>query len=91
MNRLEKFNSFESHGWLHKAYKKLSKTELDIAKGFIHENDALNKGDFEFAVNRMFTGKTDLPKNWSVILELLTCCNSAIEDSSKKWVHPLDR
>lgn len=75
MNRLEKFDSFASHAWLSKAFKKLKKDEITLARAFITENDALDKGAFELKVNRMFLDRSK-PKNFTVILELLTCCNS---------------
>jgi hypothetical protein len=70
-----KFKSYSTHAWLHKAYNRLSRQEVQLAIDFIIENDPLDKGAFELKVNRMFIDK-DKPKNFTVILELLTCCNS---------------
>lgn len=77
MNRLMRFDAYATHPWLQKAYRKLKRAELDLAHKFIAENDALSQGDFEHKVNRMFLFQPDKPKNWTIILELLTCCNSA--------------
>jgi len=74
MSRLEKLNSFETHAWLKKVYKKLNPSTLAIAQTFIAMNDHLSKDDFEKAVNRMFLDKPK-PKNYECILELLANCN----------------
>jgi hypothetical protein len=78
MDRSITFNNLKTHPWLSKAFIKLSKQEIQIATEFIHSNQLLSKGDFEFAVNRMFLDQANKPKNYSIILELLTCCNSAL-------------
>ena len=75
--RLSKLKSFSNHEWLSKAYRRLSPGELEIMASFIADNDHLDKGRFELAVNRMFLDKPK-PKNFTIILELLTCCNSSL-------------
>jgi len=75
MDRLIKFNSFSGHGWLKKAHSRLGQADLALAHSFIQENQSLDKGAFELKVNRMFLDRPK-PKNWTVIVELLTCCNS---------------
>lgn len=78
MNRLTSFDKLSAHPWLHKAYNKLSSNERQMAREFIVRNDGLAKGAFEFAINRMFIDKPK-PKHFAIILELLTCANSAVE------------
>lgn len=76
MNRADQFKSYSSHAWHRKSFSKLSKAELELALNFIRENDALDAASFELKINRMFIDK-DKPKHFSIILELLTCSNSA--------------
>lgn len=75
--RTQSFLSYSQHAWLYKAFKRLRKPELELCLKFIEQHDHLSKGDFELAVNRMFLGATERPKNWTICLELLTCANSA--------------
>ncbi len=76
MNRMEAFLSLEEHAWLGRIFKRLSKSELQIAKDFIQSHESTPQQEFEFAVNRMFLGKADKPKNYTMILELLSCANT---------------
>lgn len=69
------FDNYRNHGWLKKSYNRLSVTDLNIARQFIQDNDNLDKQAFFLKVNRMFIDK-EKPKNFTTILELLTCCNS---------------
>ncbi len=71
------FKSYQTHPWLKKPYAKLKLGDRAAVFYFIQKNAALSKGDFEKAINRMFLDK-DKPKNWTVILELLTCANSRV-------------
>jgi hypothetical protein len=73
--RLTKFEQYKDHAWLSKAYGKLKADERATAVAFILVNSELDKGAFELKVNRMFVDKPK-PKNWTILLELLTCCNS---------------
>lgn len=75
MNRLNKFRSFIDHPWLKKSYKKLNVEELQIAENFITKNATTKKDEFELAVNRMFLNQSKT-KHWSIIVELLSCCNN---------------
>lgn len=75
-NRLEQFKGYKSHPWLKKAYAKMTKKDLEIAINFIESNHSLSPSEFEHKVNRMFIDKIDKPKNFTIILELLSCCNS---------------
>lgn len=75
MDRIVVFRGFNSHPWLHKAFRRLKPDEVAICETFIITNKALDKGAFELKVNRMFLDKPK-PKNFTIILELLTCCNS---------------
>lgn len=76
--RLIAFDKYAQHPWLGKAYKKLTSAERELAREFTLSHGNLDKGAFELAVNRMFLMR-EKPKHWTIILELLTCCNSAIE------------
>lgn len=75
--RKQVFDSYRDHAWLKRIFLRLSKSDLGIAYRFIEANDGLDKGAFELAINRMFLDK-ERPKNFSIILELLTCSNSAL-------------
>jgi len=75
--RLDAFRNFRSHAWLKKPFEKLSADELLLCEEFIIKHDYLPKGEFEYAINRMFLDKPK-PKNFSICQELLTCANSSI-------------
>jgi hypothetical protein len=74
--RRQKFESYATHPWLKKAFGKLSAAERTLARDFIDRHDQLLPGDFEYRVHRMFMDQPEKPKNWTVINELLVCCNS---------------
>lgn len=74
--RLIKFDTFQTHPWLRKLYNKLKKEEILICYKFIKTNELLNQSDFEIAINRMFLDNKNKPKNYTLILELLSCANS---------------
>lgn len=76
MTRLQKFESLRDHYWLKKSFKKLSKEEILLTREFIQDREHLNEEGFELAVNRMFLDQSVKPKNWIVISELLSNCNS---------------
>jgi hypothetical protein len=76
MTRLEKFESLQNHPWLKKSWGKLKTVEREIARQFLNENAQLDRGQFEFKVNRMFLDQPNKPKNWTIILELLANANS---------------
>lgn len=49
---------------------------------FIKQHDNLDKGQFDWAVNKMWVDKEAIkPKNGGRILELLSCANSAFGNS----------
>lgn len=73
---MKKFSEYETHPWLKKVYGKLTAQDLKCCLSFLDENVSLDKGEFELAVNRMFLDR-EKPKNFPIILELLTCCNSS--------------
>jgi hypothetical protein len=73
--RRAKFESFATHPWLSRVYRRLKPEDRALALEFIAANAALNRGDFELRVNRMFLDRPK-PKNFALILELLTCANS---------------
>jgi len=75
ITRKEKFNLYSTHPMMHKTMSKLSVEEKNLCRSFINENDNLDRSAFEMKVNRMFLDKTDKPKEWTRILELLIGCN----------------
>lgn len=77
MNRMDLFKKLYNHAWLGRIYRRLYAEEMNLALDFIVSNDHLDKGPFEYAVNRMFLDKPK-PKHFKEILELLTCANSQI-------------
>lgn len=83
MERKQAFLSYQKHPWLNKVFKRLKKPEIEACLDFIERNKGLSKGDFDLAVNKMWVGKElARPKNWSCISELLSCANSAVQNSS---------
>lgn len=83
MTRVEIFNKLAQHPWLGRVYDRLTMREREIAVTFIHEHDHLAKGEFEYAVNRMFLDR-ERPRRYKEILELLTCANSGITDQPQQ-------
>lgn len=75
--RNDTFEAFSTHPWFGKVFKRLKNDDLSTARCFLKANGHLGKGEFEFAVNRMFLDKPK-PKNWKEIQELLTCANSVL-------------
>lgn len=76
--RLQAFERLGQHPWLSRVYNKLKPAELQLAREFIIAQGEASKGAFELAVNRLFLGGVEKPKNWTRILELLTCANSSL-------------
>lgn len=60
-----------------KLFKKLKKDDIKIIKNFIDDNIDTDKNSFELKLNRFFLDKKDKPKNWLLILEILSNHNSA--------------
>lgn len=84
--RIEIFHDYKAHPWLSKVYRKLGKGDLEICEKFIFAHDALGKGEFEFAINRMFLDQPIKPRRFPEILEILTCMNSAFCEASKNGI-----
>lgn len=74
----KRFCEYSTHPWLKRVVAKLSAADRATALHFVYANGDMDKGRFEFAINRMFLDKPK-PKNWTAILELLTCANAAID------------
>lgn len=86
LSRKECFDDLAKHPWFGKIYAKLKKPELQLCAEFIAKHDDLDQVKFEHAVNRMFMDMGDKrPKNWALILDLLTAC--AIASHQKKVVY----
>lgn len=62
-----------------KSAKKMTEAEFDQIIEFIEDNDYLGHLEFEYAVNRMFLNQLTKPKNWVIMTELLTVCNTAVQ------------
>lgn len=75
-NRLEKYDNFRAHPWFSRLFVKLKQADDSFCLDFIKQNEHLSKDDFEKKVNRVFIDKSDKPKNWKIILEILTCINT---------------
>lgn len=76
-DRIHNFEALSNHPWLGRVYSRLSDSDLRLAREFMEANGDLAKGDFEFAINRMFMDR-ERPKRYKEILELLCCANSAL-------------
>ena len=73
------FDGFKAHAWLSRVYSRLSPADITTAYEFMTAKSHLSKGEFDFAINRMFIDKGDAkPKRWKEIQELLTCANSSL-------------
>jgi hypothetical protein len=70
------FESLQNHPWLKKSWGKLKIAERDFARQFLNDHANLDRGQFEFKVNRMFLDQPIKPKNWTIISELLSNANS---------------
>lgn len=60
-----------SHPYLKKGFDKLKKSEIDIFVGFF-DIDYSDKSNAMQACNRMFMDKSEKPKNWTTIMELVS-------------------
>lgn len=78
MKRLDIFYAYKTHPWLRKSFNKLSSSDIEICVKFIEENDNEGKSSFDQLVNRLFIDNKTKPKNWKIILELLSCTNSSV-------------
>lgn len=69
-------NWASSHPWFERLYLKLKKDDIKIMVDFLEMNLNLNKGDFEFKLNRLFLYNPNKSKRWKEISELLMVINS---------------
>lgn len=72
----------EMYPWKAQA-RRLTRDEIDLMEDFVLENGALDQGEFERAINRMFLDKPK-PRGWLIILDLLSCANSAVGRAERK-------
>lgn len=72
MGRLIRLTKLSNHPHYKFLLIKLSTSEKEIMRHFIIDSFDLDKNEFIYSVNRMFLDKTDKPKNWSLIMEILT-------------------
>lgn len=73
MSRLQKLEELKSHPYYAKYLLKLSQSEMQFCIDFIEQHNARSRSEFEYLVNRVFIGKPDKPKNWTLICEILSC------------------
>lgn len=73
--RSMKFASLIEHAFYSRLCARLTEGERALIQEFIHNNDLLDKNEFESAINRLFIDKVK-PKNWAVILEALSVVNT---------------
>lgn len=73
--RLDALEELKTDAWYGRCISKLKKIELEICETFIKNNDGLDRGQFEMAVNRMFIHVKDKPKQWTMISEILAVAN----------------
>lgn len=78
MNRKTLFLALESHPFLDRLFKRLSKNEIQLALEFLDSTATLGKNEFIPAMNSLFLDIKDRPKRWKEITELLNCANSAL-------------
>lgn len=77
MTRLEAFKDRCQRYPYAKLAKRLSEADFDRVVAFIEDNDHLAHLEFEYAVNRMFLNDKNRTKNYTIMMELLTVCNTA--------------
>jgi len=66
----------EKHPHYFKLLARLTINEKLIVIEFFQENRNLDKNLFEYKINRMFIDRIEKPKNWSIIMEVLSIVNS---------------
>ena len=83
--RLDKFRDYSQHAWLHKLYHKLTWEEpfANCALTSSKKTTISALATLSSRSIRMFLYNTQKPKHWKLILELLTCANSATVASKK--------
>lgn len=79
MTRRNVFDSYKTHAWLKRVYARLNAQELELAHNFIESHATLSKNDFMAASNRMFMDR-EKPKNYTAIMELISCAGSGATD-----------
>lgn len=70
-----RLNLYPSRGpYQKKTFKKLTPSDIDLIRTFITDHIHLNHENFEKTLNRLFLHR-DRPKNWTLILEILSDIN----------------
>jgi hypothetical protein len=72
MDRFDAFESLSRDPWYAKYKKKLTQQENILCYEFLVDNKDCDNNQFCHKVNRMFLDKGNPPKNWTLIMELLT-------------------
>ena len=74
-DRKKRFDNYSIKGpYQKKLFEKLKKNEIQLIKDFILQNESIPREDFERLLNRFFLHK-NRPKNWAIILEILSDIN----------------
>jgi len=73
--RLIKFENLKDDPWFKRIYSRLSKPDLELARGFLAKHATLSSDEFEFKLNRLFLDIEAKPKRWLEITELLMISN----------------
>jgi hypothetical protein len=72
MKREQRFFTYKNHYWYGRLFQRLSVQDIQLCLGFIEKNSELEANKFIYEVNRMFLEVPVKPKNWTLIMELLT-------------------
>lgn len=70
--REHNFEILKVDHWYKPLILRLREKELNLTVDFIRNNSGLTIGEWEMAINRMFLGVLNKPKNWTLIMEILT-------------------
>lgn len=71
-NRHQKVKQLFEHPHYNKLMRKLTGDEMLLIANFINGNQNKERNEFVHATNRMFIDQNYKPKNWAVIMEVLT-------------------
>ena len=76
--RRESFESYATHAWLSRSFKKLKPVELQFCREILTKCEAVSKDHFMRIAVRLFIDQPTKPKHWQEIEELLVCANSSL-------------
>lgn len=73
--RLQKLESFKTHPWFKKIYKRLGNRDCAFMLETLNKLDHLTRDEYEMRINRLFLDVKDKPRHWKEIQELLANTN----------------